>query len=76
MGGRTPIRSLGLSNYAEIGDWRDNFSMVFGAEEVVPAEITHFDPRANEDLMITDSTFAEERHDNAKSRYDMYKNRI
>lgn len=58
-------------------------SLVFGSEAAVTTEIqgqalsiTLFDPQDNEDLLNTNSMFLEEKREEARTRYNLYKSRI
>lgn len=59
------------------------FSLVFGSEAVIPSEIqgqafriTHFEPEDNEELLRTDSALIEERREEARARYNLYRSQV
>lgn len=74
---------MALSNYAQINYRRNPIQSSFWERSSSPSgnpriglRITHFDPESNEDLLRTDSMFLEEKMEEARTRYDLYKSRV
>lgn len=82
MSRRATLCVMGVSNNAHMDNWRNPIQSGFWKLVILveiqgqAPRIMHFEPQENKELLRTYLTFLEDKKEEARTRYNLYKSRV